>query len=60
MQHVIGENNLHAKLSELQAFMIKCWIIEGFSNTSIAKAFNVDPCTISHIKNNRTWKHVVV
>lgn len=62
----ILENNRHARVSGLttdaltveQVWEIRNLLIQGKSNTEIAKIYNVDQSTISNIKTGRTWSYV--
>jgi hypothetical protein len=47
-----------AKLDDHKVCIIKNLIARGFKNLEIAKIFDVDRHTISHIRHNKTWKHV--
>lgn len=57
----LGENNNSAKLTEEKVIEIKKLIIESkIRLKEIAEMFNVCKSTISHIKNNRLWSHIIV
>lgn len=58
-----GENNGRCILSENEAREIKRYFSDGHTSIRgeirlLAKKYNVNPCVISHIKNNKTWKHL--
>ncbi|QIO00088.1 hypothetical protein bastian_151 [Salmonella phage bastian] len=62
----ILENNRHARINGLttdaltveQVWEIRSLLIQGRSNTEIAKIYKVDQSTISNIKTGRTWNYV--
>jgi hypothetical protein len=56
----IGENNISSKLIKANVIDIKKRLQQGESGRSISKIYNVSPPTIYSIKNNKTWKHVVI
>ena len=58
--HLLGEANHRAKLSLLQVKEIKIKIKQGMTCINIAKEYNVSRLAISSIKNNSSWKHVVI
>lgn len=51
-----GENHPRSKLKNTEVILIRKMIKQGIPNLDIAKKFNIDPCTISHIKQLRTWR----
>lgn len=56
-----GENTYNSKLTTEQVIQIKQELqLGGRVITKIAKQFNLSFSTISHIKNNRSWKHVKI
>ena len=64
--HAVGmgffEN--HRKLNDAQVYRIKFiakyFKVEKGYWSKIAKSLNISPTTISEIKNNKKWQHVVV
>lgn len=55
-----GSEHRNSKLNELQVKIIKYLLKKSnLSQTVIASFFNVSIGTISSIKNNKTWKHVI-
>lgn len=46
------------KLDESQVKQIKQLLLNGVSQSSVGKMFNVSRYTIYHIFHNNTWKHV--
>ncbi len=64
-QHVpLGKEHWHfngnKKLCPDDVVKIKRKIKEGFSSVKIASDFNVTTSSISGIKNNKTWKHIIL
>lgn len=55
-----GVTNPHAKLHDEQVKEIKIKLKNGFTCIEIAKLYNVSRLTISNIKRNSTWKHIVI
>ena len=54
-----GESQGHHKLNEDQVKEIRRLCRErNFLRKEIAKIFNVNPCTISTIYKNKTWRHI--
>jgi len=53
-----GSKNPKAKLTEEEVFKIKQELKQNKSITDLSKKYSVNKCTISDIKNNKTWKHV--
>jgi len=49
-----GEKHPRAKLTNLDIKWIRVWLSLGYTQLSIAKAFNVGQGCISHIKTGRT------
>ncbi|MDL5055907.1 HNH endonuclease [Geitlerinema calcuttense] len=56
--HVRGESNPKAKLSESDVITIRSLCSEGGSTLAIARQYGVTPETIQSIKYRRTWKHI--
>jgi len=56
----IGSQNKSSKLNEISVKEIKNRILSGETLTSLAREYEVDQSTLSSIKHNKTWKHVVV
>lgn len=50
-----GVKNHKAKLNETDVLFIKSELSKGRSGRSLAQLFNVDPMTISFIKNGKNW-----
>ena len=46
-----------SKLDEMSVCAIKRMLDDGISQTQIAKWFQVNRTTITHIAGNKTWKH---
>lgn len=56
-----GEKHSCAKLTDKDVIEIKCILKTGsMKNKDIAKKYGVVHGAISNIKNNRTWKHIMV
>ena len=55
-----GEHHVNSKLTEVQVCEIREKLKNGESNILIANFYNVGNCTISEIKHNKRWKHIVV
>jgi hypothetical protein len=55
----IGERHPHAKLTDDKVREIKKLLAGGVSGLSIAKQFSVSGRSISDIKLNRSWKHLL-
>lgn len=55
-QKYVGSNIHSSKLNEEKVKEIMELISIGLSNKEIAFKYNVDPSTISNIKNNKSWK----
>jgi hypothetical protein len=53
-----GQEHGNSKLKDTQVREIKRLLLIKTSLTSIAKQFNVAVCTISDIKDHRSWKHI--
>jgi hypothetical protein len=60
--HRRGEKSNFVKLTEKQVRIIKHALSFGIKGTSywLAKMTGVNPRTISSIKNNISWKHVII
>lgn len=56
----VGSKHHRAKLSEDDVLEIKKLIQEGRGNKEISKQFPVTHITISLIRNNRQWSHVIL
>ena len=54
----IGETNAMSKLTEKQVLEIKQRLNSGESCNSISILYNISRMAVSHIKNNRRWKHL--
>ncbi len=54
-----GEKHPLTKLSNENIREIRLLIACGKRGVDIAKAYNVNPCVISAIKKNKSWKHVI-
>jgi hypothetical protein len=50
-----GENHPMAKLSNLDVQFIRVWLSNGYSQRSIARAFNVTQTCINDINRGRKW-----
>ena len=57
----IGENCGTSKLTEDRVFLIK-WLLEhsDLEQKNIAYIFDISTTTISNIKNNIVWKHIII
>lgn len=55
-----GEKNHMAKLNDEKVIQIKILILNGNSDRSIAENFGVSRQTINNIRNNKSWKHIVI
>jgi len=56
-----GENSPNHKLTEEQVIQIKFFLKEGkLTQQEIADMFGVSNQTISKIKNNKTWKNIIL
>lgn len=53
-----GENHYHAKLKEIEVYLIKVELALGANIKELSKRFKVGIRTIEKIKYNATWKHV--
>jgi len=53
-----GENCKTSKLKEDQVLQIYNYAKEGVPGNYIARKFNVDLCTISSIRNSKSWKYL--
>lgn len=53
-----GESSKQSKLTDLDIPKIRQMHIEGHSQRSIAKQFNVNKSTISSLLNGRSWIHI--
>jgi hypothetical protein len=53
-----GSKKPFSKLRECDVIEIKKMLLDGMTNRSIAKKYQVDESIISEIKNNKAWKHV--
>ena len=53
-----GEKHPGAKLTNLDVKWIKMWLSLGYTQQSIAKAFNVSTTCISDIKTGRKWSRI--
>lgn len=59
-QHNKGEGNIKAKLNESQVVEIRSILKQGlYKIQEIADMFNVSMGAIKHIKQNRTWQHII-
>lgn len=54
-----GEKNCKAKLTENDVIKIKELFLLGYSNSSIAKKYDVSEGAIWFIRNKKTWKHLL-
>lgn len=54
----VGEDRRGAKLNNEKVLQIKKLLNEGVGVLQIAKAFEVNPTTISNIKTGKRWSHV--
>lgn len=52
-----GSSNKKSKLNEEKVIKIKSLLLK-FSDSEIAKIFNVSPRTIYDIRKNKTWKYI--
>lgn len=55
---LIGSKNHRAKLTEVDALLIRRRLASGEFQISIAKSFGVSQATVSGIKAGTRWKHV--
>lgn len=55
-----GENSNLSKLKEVEVREIKKMLVAGETIDSIVLCFDVNKATIRDIKNNKTWKHIVI
>ena len=55
-----GERHYKSRLTEESVRWIKVWIVEGFSDTIISKAFNVSRGCIKSIRREDSWKEVII
>ena len=55
---LFGEKNPLAKLNRTDIPKIRKMIEEGVQGKKIAEIFHIDPCTVTDIKNNKTWQWV--
>lgn len=53
-----GVENGRAKLHDELVATIKYRILKGEGCYSLAKEYGVDPATIRHIRNGKSWKHI--
>lgn len=56
----IGEKHHSAILNEKDVKLIKLLIYNDFRNINIAKYLNVNKSVVNDIKNNGSWKHIVI
>jgi hypothetical protein len=54
----VGEESVHALLAEKDVILILERCARGESTADIAKAFGCSTGAISHIRLNKTWKHI--
>jgi hypothetical protein len=54
----IGEKHRAAKLTAVQVGVIRFLANRGSSFSDLARAYGVNPQSISNIVNRRTWRHV--
>lgn len=59
-RYVSGEKIVQSKLKTEQVIKIKKLLAQNISNKKIAESFNINHCTVSDIKNNKTWKQVSI
>lgn len=55
-----GEGSNSAVLTESDVVTIKKMLLDGYSNSYIAKIFSIGSTAISKIKTGKRWKHVVI
>jgi hypothetical protein len=55
-----GENAPRSKLTEFNVIDIKKKIKDGVTLTKLSKIYNVTITAICDIKNNRSWRHVII
>lgn len=56
----VGEESIAAKLTEKDIITIKELIQKGEKQSDIALHFGISQRHVSDIKNNKTWKHLLV
>lgn len=54
----LGESNTTSKLTNKQVYWARQQVALGATCAEIARVFNVDRTTISHIKRGLTWSHL--
>lgn len=54
----VGEQNPRAKLKIPDVVMIRIMASKGANLHEIAHAKGMNPSSINHVVNRRTWKHV--
>mgnify|MGYP001579766990 CR=1 FL=1 len=57
-KQVLGENNVKAKLKEIDVIEIKKLLSDGVLPKNIAIIYKVSSCTIYNIRLGRIWKHI--
>lgn len=55
---VFGSKNGRTKLTEKDVIEIRKEINEGIDQRIIAKKYKIGQTTVSHIKQNQTWRHI--
>jgi group I intron endonuclease len=59
LEKICGENNGTAKLKEKEVLEIReKYSTMEYSQVELAREYGVNPTSIRHILNNRTWKHL--
>lgn len=57
-RNAFGEKNGRAKITNVEASMIKVMIRDGMTNPSIAAKMNINCAIVRRIRNGDTWTHV--
>lgn len=53
----LGENNSNAKLTKIQARVIKSLLNDGLNYADVARIFNISSATVYNIKRGKVWKN---
>lgn len=53
-----GERSGQAVLTEKLVLQIRALLSAGQSATAIANTFGVNPTTVCHVRDRRTWRHI--
>lgn len=54
----IGANHHNARLTEVEVNEIRAFYLDGISQRSLSRKFDVSQSTIRDIVNRRTWLHI--